>query len=624
MGLVDTVPSPRSIIISVIVVAYVLIYKIPIPCFGCESDSIWYRCTEGTGKGSKSCSNHKKVMSAVKSGKGFLTSVSEQGSMFMNNVWEFAKEDLPDALWEFIEQIKLTLYNLGANMRKKMQQIVQFLQDKATTIVDKIKNLAVDGYENYLRVVIDPIIAFAIKYIISPMRAVFTQLVEFRQLILTTMETGASQVKNLQIGKLGAMVVNVFEAIPETLRDLRVLIVDLVNKLKNSVFKGMNWGLASSTNLVNSSVNGLSTSLEKSLDETVDVLNLTVKGTENAVGGIVDGVNNTINHIQDRTNQIGDGIENAINGVVDSINKVDDAFEKIGGIKIVGKRFFGFMSDMVPRIRRVNVGSITIRDIKKPSLNRVKAPDVPNININAPTIKAPEDLTAKNLKFPAIPGLGWVSPRLTKLKDQLTSIFEDAMAPLYKAVQVIWTLIMGVVSSIIVFAKTYVNFSYLKEGFLKLHSIAGTTSARLREFVLTDVIPGLKKLFWTVTDPIVDFVQKAAEITWKYLKIVGKNAAELVKKVAKVAYKFWWQMYRNIWSFAVYTYGLWIDKMLFFVPGPVTFKGSLFLIIVMYIMLGPWAQKGFEVTKFLFKPVKAGLVFVDDLDLFLDQRLSIR
>ena len=42
-----------SYVVAGVFCVYALVYKIPIPCFGCQKNGFWYRCVIDTGEGTE-------------------------------------------------------------------------------------------------------------------------------------------------------------------------------------------------------------------------------------------------------------------------------------------------------------------------------------------------------------------------------------------------------------------------------------------------------------------------------------------------------------------------------------------------------------------------------------------
>jgi len=604
-------------LILVTVVAYVLIYKIPLPCYGCESESIWYRCISGTGKGTSSCDAHKKVTKLVSQGSGVVSTISEQGGVFLENLWEFTTDDLPGVIKDFILQIKDTLKNLKPAIAAKITAIIKFLKEKARLIADKIKDVATSTYNNYIKVVIDPLVSFVTNNIIQPMVFVIEKIISFRVLVWDTLKDAVEAVSNLGIGSFVGSVVDIIKGIPDVLEDLRDLIIQLINNIKTKIFSAVNWGLESSTNLVNKSVNGMSNTLEAGLDKSVDLINTVVGGVETGVGGIVTGVNKSMNLVENVTNTLGNGVESSINKIVSAVNVIDDAFERIADKKIVGARPFSFLSGLTERVSSISIKDLEIDDVSKPTFGEVSSPDIPTINIQAPTVNEPDDIDADKLNL-SIPGFGFVGAKVADLKNSIREIFERTMNPLYTAVKTIIALIASVVSSIATFFKTYVNFSGLKTGVGIILGVVKDQLINLKDFVVEQVIPSFIEILKTIKDPIVDFVGILAGKAWAFLKIVGENVGKLFKKAYSMATKLLGSVTKNVFHMVTYTLGTVSDKTLFFVPGPTTVKMFIVVAIVTYVLLGSFVKNFVDILKILFIPVKTVALTISETDKTLD------
>lgn len=609
--------SPKNLIVLIIVTAYVLIYKVPVPCYGCESETIWYRCISGTGVGSSSCEAHKKVNNIVSKGGDISSTLVEQGGVFFENLWEFTSEDLPQVIRDFVVQIKETLRNLKPAIAAKIQAVIKFLKDKAMLIAGKIKDVATSTYENYVKAVISPLISFVTNNVIRPMVFVVEKIIEFRKLVWDSLKNAVEAVTNLGIGSFVGNVVDIIKGIPDVLEDLRDLIIQLVNNIKKKIFTAVNWGLESSTNLVNTSVNGMSNILESGLDKSVDVVNTVVGGVEKGVGGIVSGINSSMNGVENVTNSLGNKVENAVNGIVNSINKVDEAVDRLADVKILGSTPLSWMSNIVPRVDTVDIPSIDIPDLDSPKFGEVTAPDIPTINIKAPVVDEPDDIDTEKLGL-TIPGLGFVSDKVADLKKSIKIIFERTMTPLYTSVKTIIALIASVVSSIVTFFKTYVNFSGLRQGVGIILKLTKDQLINLKDFVANDVIPAFINVLKEIKDPILDFIGVLAGKAWEFIKIVGSNVGSLLKKTYGLATKFLGSVTKNVFHMVTYVAGTASDKVFFFIPGPVTFKLFASASIVIYILLGSFAKNFIDILKLMTIPVRAMAEIIDATDKSLD------
>ena len=193
------------------------------------------------------------------------------------------------------------------------------------------------------------------------------------------------------------------------------------------------------------------------------------------------------------------------------------------------------------------------------------------------------------------------------------------MAPLYTAVKTIIALIASVASSIATFMKTYFNFSGLKQGIGIILSVVKDQLINVKDFVFGNVIPSMIEILKTIKEPIVDFVGTLAGKAWEFMKIVGKSIGSLLKKALSLYVKWIKTVWTNIFYVAIYVFGTVTDKLLFFIPGPVSVKVIIVLTMMFYVVAGPFLKNMAEMTKFMFIPVTTMAMTIYETDIALDR-----
>lgn len=120
--------SQKSIgyVVSAVFCVYALVYKVPIPCMACESGSFWSRCIKGTGANTASCSAHKAAKDRVDK----ASNIMDQAGVYMDNLWDFTKTELPETISEFIATLKDQILGLKDRMSAKIGLIITFLREK--------------------------------------------------------------------------------------------------------------------------------------------------------------------------------------------------------------------------------------------------------------------------------------------------------------------------------------------------------------------------------------------------------------------------------------------------------------------------------------------------------------
>ena len=357
-----------SYVVAGVFCVYALVYKIPIPCFGCQTEGFWYRCIMDTGEGTASCDAHKQVKQRFdQAGR-----IMDQAGVYMDEFWDFTKTELPGVIRDFIATLKDQILGLKDRMAEKINQIIFFLRDKMDLFWSKIKSVAVNTYEKFMEVVINPVIKFFVANLLKPVTVVFEKIMEFRELVWRVLSNAIDKLANIPIGDFVGDVVDVFQKIPEAMDNLKGLLINLINKIKNETLGVVNTGIRESIEGVETSVNVLSGGIDKGVNSIVGGLNLvkdelvgnlnksingmafgietavnkTTGGIETvinkSVGGITDGINNNMNTVEkgvgkvmETTNDVIKGAEIAVNTISCGINK---ALNKVGdGVNTVTK-----------------------------------------------------------------------------------------------------------------------------------------------------------------------------------------------------------------------------------------------------------------------------------------------
>jgi len=339
---------------------YALVYKIPIPCFGCQKNGFWYRCVMDTGHGTASCDAHKAAKNRVETAGRIM----DEAGVYMDNLWDFTKTELPGVISDFIATLKDQILGLKDRMAEKINLIPPFLGDKMNLFWSKVKGVAVSTYEKFMDVVINPVIKFFVANLLQPATVVFEKIMEFRDLVWTVLSNAIDKFANIPIGDFVGDVVDVFQKLPEAMDHLKGFMVMLINKIKNETIGVVNTGIRESIQGVETSVNVLSGGIDDGVnsivgglnhvkDELVGNLNRSINGmafgiekavnkttggietvVNKSVGGITDGINDSMNKVEkgvgkvmDKTNDVIGGAEIAVNAISRTIN---NALNKVG------------------------------------------------------------------------------------------------------------------------------------------------------------------------------------------------------------------------------------------------------------------------------------------------------
>lgn len=619
-----------SLIIRIVtvfaVIGSVLYYKIPLPCHGCDKGSVWYRCVNGTGDSTKSCETFKATERRAAAAGKLFSSLTEQASAFIDKMWEFDISDLPEMIGDFINVIKESLMQLKSKVSEKIQLVIAFLKDKAAEVFGRIKGAATDVYDNHIRKIIDPMVAFVMNSIVSPFVNIINKIIEFRNLVWNTLKTAYERIANIGIGDFVGDVVDIAKKIPEGIENLKELIVELINNMKGKLFNVVNGAVSGTVSGVNRSVNVMSDSLEKSIKGIVTGINNTMNVAESGVGGIVTGVNASMNKVEDVVNDVSNGVESSVNKIVTSVNSVGSKISQIKNkeIKIArwGVKPFSFLGS-IPSVRSLKIPTLNINDIKKPNFPDVKSPNIPGINLKAPRIKEPDDIDSDDLNMPSIPGFGFVSAKIASLKESIVNIFETAMAPLYDAVAILSSSITTVVASVSTFINEYLTFDSIKKRIGDLFNLVLGQKDKLVGFIQDTLVPAFITLIKAIADPILEFVGNMSKKVWSFMKLVGTKVAFLFKKAFELAKQVLGKVASNAVSLGVFTIGTTADNALFFLPTSVTVKILVMISLFISFIIGPHLKMLGTFGNIAKNSIAFPLQLVSDLDKSLDKSIGI-
>ncbi len=381
-------------LVAGVFVVYALKYKIPLPCFGCDRGGFWYRCVMDTGEGTSSCDAHNAAKERVDTaGK-----IMDQAGVYVENLWDFTRTELPEVIQDFIATLKDQILGLKDRMAEKINAIITFLREKIALFVSKIKDAVVSTYELFMTNVINPVITFFLNNILNPIVRVFHQIIEFRNLVWNTLSGALESFANIPITSFVGDVVDVFKSIPEAMDSIKDAVFTLINTLKNSMIGVVNTGIRTSINgietsvntlsggidngvnfvvdglndvkntlvgTLNSSINGMAGGIETAVNETTGGIETAVNSSVNAVTGVVNSsmnkVETGVNGIVDATNSIICGANTAVNSVTGSVNTVMNGIEK--GINSISDGVTDGINAVISPVNSVIGATQTIRDV---------------------------------------------------------------------------------------------------------------------------------------------------------------------------------------------------------------------------------------------------------------------
>lgn len=577
---------------------YALIFRIPIPCMGCEREAWWSRCMEGTGHGTQSCTAHKAAEARVDLAGDILGKAGE----YMSNAWEFSTDKLPEIITEFIATLKEQILGLAEKMSKQVSLIIEFLKEKIGLFIAKAKDIVTSSYDRYLKRVIDAMIAFVTNNLITPIWTIISKIIEFRNLVWEKLAEAVQKFADLNIGAFVGKVVDVFKSIPTAIEGLKIKIVNMVNGVKNGVVGKLNQGINESAELV-----------ERVVDKVSDLSDTIVDGSEGLVNNVINRINNAMNGVEGLVDNITGKLEKGINVVKPIINKAGGAINSARDVKILNSRPLNFL----PTVSTFN--GVDIPDLNIPDIRDVNFPDV-DFSIDIPTVNIPPppDINPDSIKFPEIPGMGFISDKIESVKTAITNIFEKAMDPLYTAIASITLLLGNVVSAVRTFYDNYLSWESIKKRSVLIMKQAKNGVVALKNFVVNEILPSfidLLKSFWTI---IFEFVKSVAAQAWKFLKKIGGLLSNMFNEVFKAVVKITGVVAKGVMGTSLYVVGSTVDKYTGFIPISLSLKMLSIAIIIVWMFMGQFFKNGMDVVNLAYGGIFAGLTVLSDADGLVD------
>lgn len=378
------------IILSSIVsfIMYVRIYKIAVPCFGCDdgTKSSWYRCWKGTGKASKACKLQKIANQKFLTAKNSLIKAFLVGSDTLKEL----SDNLPRRLAQYINNVKKLVMKLKQEIVRRFVKIKEIIIEKAKEIISELKGVVVKSIKVLYDKIVKPIISFVTNYIISPIKILIGKVFELKDQIIESIKVGINQILNLDwdflnISKFANILTDAIAGLANNIKDF---VQFAVNELKDGIF------------VITSHIYNTVTNYGVEIP-----LNFLIDGLEDGINVVGGGLNTSIGYFKKGMQVIEDTIENGINNLfIDSINvplgSIESLFKRMYNwswslttpqIPIINRRF-----TILPRFRPFGwLGGLNNIRLRHIDLNLIsKIPDNPIPKIDIPNVVIP-DMTTK-------------------------------------------------------------------------------------------------------------------------------------------------------------------------------------------------------------------------------------
>jgi hypothetical protein len=279
-----------SICTAAIIYFIVFVWKLPIPCVGCEPiKGLYYRCITG-GAGTATCS----LENATGTGNtGALRNILKQ-------LVDFGVKELPRDIINVAVSIKTQIVNLGNKIMNGIKSTINTVRDKLKEYINVVKQFVLDGAAFVKNSIIIPMIQGIVNYIINPVKELVKSIISLRGVAIEALKSAYGEAKKLTVTIVDLTYGNVvygFDQIPEGLVSFVEMIQNALNTLKNGIIGGANSGVNAIIGFVNSASNFLMSGIKSAIQGTEDVVNILGKFADDIVYGIMDGAKSALNTI---------------------------------------------------------------------------------------------------------------------------------------------------------------------------------------------------------------------------------------------------------------------------------------------------------------------------------------
>jgi phage-related protein len=419
--------------ISVILI-YGYIYKIPIICYGCETQeglsALFFQCVIDTSKDSEMCRISTTIDNvATEVGKvgGKITGAIAHELGKLPATIQVAYDNVMKVITDILTFIK-------TNMTFLKEQIVGFIDNA----YNKVKNAIITTWEGFYNAIIEPIVNFVDSSIIQPIKKAIQAVKDLQALVKKSIVSAYNQVTG-HVSTLKEQLINVIADLPKHIVAFINIVIDLINEAIKGSIEGINTAINVLVDGSNEAIGGMAKGVDGATSGVTDASKKTAKGIEDAVNAVVTGINaSTVTPLNQFigpqaggskntiSNLLTDGfvrpLNTATSGLTDTINKAVNPI-----LEVTRKAATGINQVIDLRLQKVEIPAVQTQpiDLKFATVPAVTLtsgftlipetkllPNVPQIPIN--------NIQNVNVKIENIPDINVGLPEPLKKVDRVT------------------------------------------------------------------------------------------------------------------------------------------------------------------------------------------------------------
>lgn len=341
-----------TVILIALILAYLYVRPISLPCIGCSQPTWWYTCTDENlpevvqNEISRVCNNYQCIKKcALSSNIDVIELVKKSGILGL--VWNEIKE-IPIDLLTLLKSIEADFSHLAQAILNTLKPIYEQVKDGILEMINKTKTFAVQTWQDFMTYVINPIVNYIMENIYKPIVPIISNLITFKNTLVENMKKAWEMLNNIPVKDIIDKIKGAFEMIGTTINKLGGMLVNALNTVMTTIVGGLNTGLSDTTKFTQSAVNDIVGVAEIAANEFIKTIKNVIEGsegvvddiakvTQTVVSDIVNGINNDIlGNIEKDTNTMLSGINTFVDGSKKVINDTAQITNKVVGDVVGG------------------------------------------------------------------------------------------------------------------------------------------------------------------------------------------------------------------------------------------------------------------------------------------------
>jgi phage-related protein len=401
-----------------VILIYGYIYKIPIICYGCETQeglsALFFQCVIDTSKDSEMC----RISTSIENASSEVGKIGGKITGAIRH--EFGK--LPATIQVAYDNVMKVITDIITFIKTNMEFMGQKIGGFVNDAYEKAKKAIITTWEEFYHVLIDPIVNFIDFAVIQPIKKAIDAVKQLQALIKKSLVGAYNQVTG-QLIDLKDKLVNVIADLPKNILNFLNLVIKLINNAIKESVKAINNVVNILVDNTNNAIGIMANGIDGATGGVTEASKLVAKEIENTVNKVVTGINlatveplnqfmgpqeggrqNTISNLL--TNGLIKPINEATNGLAGTINKAVNPI-----LNVTRKTVDGINTVIELKIPKVEIPEVKTEPID------LKFATVPSVKFTSGFTLIPESRLLPNVSRISIDGIQDVNVNINKISD---------------------------------------------------------------------------------------------------------------------------------------------------------------------------------------------------------------